>query len=96
MSEDKSKSVITDSGNNEVETSTSVDDARRELLGRLGRFAAYTPPAMLSLMLADKAAAQSGIAPPAPTPTPTSTPAPTAAPTPPPPTTRPPAPTPPP
>jgi hypothetical protein len=89
-----------------VQDNQTVEETRRELLAKLGRFAAYTPPTMISLMLADKAAAQSGggIAPPAtpeataaPTPEATAAPTPeaTAAPTPTPTTTRPAAPTPP-
>ena len=55
---------------------SSIEKARRDMLKRLGKYGAYTAPTMLSIMVADKAAAASGggIAPPSPSgPTATST-----------------------
>lgn len=37
----------------------NVDEERREVVVRLGKLAAYTPPAMMALMVSRKATAQS-------------------------------------
>lgn len=37
-----------------------VDPARREALAKMGRFAAYTAPSVLTLLIADRAVAHSG------------------------------------
>jgi hypothetical protein len=44
-------------GQNDQATGPEVDSARREAIGRIGKFAAYTAPAMLA-MLTSEARAQ--------------------------------------
>ena len=36
-----------------------IDDGRREALAKLGKFAAYTAPAMMTLMVSERAMARS-------------------------------------
>jgi hypothetical protein len=43
-----------------VEERPELDQARREALARMGRFAGYTAPVMLGLLGASKATAQDG------------------------------------
>ncbi len=57
-----------DPGKNEtVEERPEPDQARREALAKMGRFAGYTAPVMLGLLGATKAAADGSSQPPPPT-----------------------------
>jgi len=40
----------------------AIDDGRRDVLQKLGKLVAYTPPAMLTLLLSQRASAQSAAA----------------------------------
>jgi hypothetical protein len=42
-----------------AEQASTPDEGRREALRKLGKFGAYTAPAMLALLLSEKAVAQS-------------------------------------
>jgi hypothetical protein len=44
---------------NEGENAEQIDGGRREAIAKLGRFAAYTAPAMMTLMVSDRAMARS-------------------------------------
>ena len=73
-------------GKNDTDPSKDSEKelTRRKLFKKLGKYGAYTAPTMLSLMVADKVAAQSGPVPPTPPPaTPPPTPPATPSPTPP-------------
>jgi hypothetical protein len=51
-----------DSTESATPTSTApVDDARREALRRIGKYGAYTAPALLAMMVAEKAPAATGV-----------------------------------
>ena len=64
-------------------TSQVTDEgSRREALIKIGKYAAYTPPAMVVTLSAARGATVSGAPSPAPTPTPTPAPTPTPTPTP--------------
>jgi hypothetical protein len=66
-----SKLPTKDEKRGECSADDAIDTARREALERLGRLAAYTPPAMLTLLLSKRASAQSvGLGPPPPPPPP--------------------------
>jgi hypothetical protein len=48
------------------EKTHDLDPARREVLDKLGKLAAYTPPVLLTLLLSQRASAQSIGRPPSP------------------------------
>ena len=47
-------------------TETDPDQERREALKRLGRYAAYTPPVVLTLLVSSRKVAASGVPDPGP------------------------------
>jgi hypothetical protein len=47
-------------GKDEAAERPELDEARRETLAKMGRFASYTAPVMLGLLGATKARAQNG------------------------------------
>ena len=55
--------IVTDQAKQDMETSgapSSVDAERREALRKLGKYAAYTAPAMLTMLTSEAAAQTTG------------------------------------
>jgi hypothetical protein len=52
----KSIESKTDSKDDPAASDSQVDGARREAIGKIGKFAAYTAPAMLAMLASEKKA----------------------------------------